>query len=94
MIQHTHVAARNGAERKFFMAGHAQLTHDEDIQGRIERTRYFESNGHAAARQSEHNDIAAALITAQLFCEIAAGLKAVPKRKSHASSPVARRMPL
>ena len=42
---------------ELFMLRHAQLANDENVQGSGECTSDFSCDGHAAARQTEYDDI-------------------------------------
>src|SRR5262245_60495263 len=65
LIEHTHASAGDGTHRQLFMTRHAELADDEDVEPGLEGNGYFERDGHPAAREGQHHDIAAVGILSQ-----------------------------
>ena len=57
VVQYANVAGRDGTHRQLFLTGNAELANDEDVEGRIERSRHLERHRHATTGQREHKDI-------------------------------------
>ena len=68
-----HAAERHCAERQLGIESRAELAHDDHIERRTERRGDFERNGHAAARQAEHDHVFAQPQLAQTLSELCAG---------------------
>jgi hypothetical protein len=59
------------------MSGHAEFTHDVDVERKMERVRYFISDGDAAARQCEYECVRVACIVVQMLGKLLPGIGAV-----------------
>ena len=70
-------AVRDGADRELRLMRRAELPHDEHVERRLECARDLERNGHAAARQAEHDDVAAEAVPRELEAERLAGLPTI-----------------
>ena len=66
VIEHTHAAARDRAHRQLLVARDAQLAHDKDVERRAERTGDFVCDGHATARERQHEHVRAIGVSGEL----------------------------
>jgi hypothetical protein len=69
VVEYAHASCRDGAHRQLLVARDAQLAHDKDVQGRAERAGHFICDGHAAARQSEHEHVGVIDVGSELRSE-------------------------
>jgi putative phosphoribosyl transferase len=79
VIEDANAAARDRAHRELRLERDAELPHDEDIEGRAEGRGDFERDRHPAARQTEHEDVAARGICAESASEDSAGFAPIGK---------------
>ena len=79
IVQNAETAARDRAHRQLFVTGNTQLSHHKNIEGRAKRSGHFQSDGHPAARQRQHKNIATIGVRRQLLRELAAGIGAIAK---------------
>ena len=79
VIEDANAAARDRAHCELRLQGDAELPHDEDIEGRAEGRGDFECDRHPAARQTEHEDVAAHGIRAESASEDSAGFAPIGK---------------
>src|SRR5919106_2477740 len=90
VVEHAHAAGRDGAHRHLLIAGHAQLAHDEHVQGRIERAGHFVSHGHAATGQGQDEHVGPIGVMRELLSEQPTGFAAIAKEsRLHLSPPPA-----
>jgi hypothetical protein len=68
------------AHGEFFVPGHAELAHNENIERNAEPLRDFERNRHAAAWKSENNDVIASSVARQFFRQLPTSVGSVPKK--------------
>ena len=71
IVEHAHATCRNRTHRQFLVAGDAKLADDKNVQRRAERARHLISDGHAAARQRQHEDVRAIGIGRELRSKLA-----------------------
>jgi hypothetical protein len=76
-LQHAYAAAADRTHRIFLVAGHAQLTYQEDIEFDPEPLCDGEPNWHSATRQRQHDRVRAPGKLPQLAGQQLAGLRAV-----------------
>jgi hypothetical protein len=79
-VQDADAAGRDCAHGEFFVPRHAELAHNENIERNPEPLRYFERNGHAAARESENSDVVASSVARQFFRKLPTSVGSVPKK--------------
>jgi hypothetical protein len=65
--------------RELLVPRDAQLAHDEDVERCSERLSQLVADGHAPARQREHDHVVPPGVVLQELCEEPAGLRAVPE---------------
>ena len=81
-VQDANASAGDCPHGQLLVAGHAQLAHDEDVQGHVQGLRDLERDGGAAARQREHKDVGLARVPHQALGEEGSGFAAIAE--SHA----------
>ncbi|MDW9227144.1 hypothetical protein C7S15_1711 [Burkholderia cepacia] len=86
-LQMNRTARRDRAHRELGIGRHAELAYDQHVERRVQRAGDRIRDGHAAARQREHDDIAAARIIAQRVGQPAAGIGAIGKTLEHVRLP-------
>jgi len=79
LVQHAHAARGDGAHRQLLVAGNAQLAHEEDVERRAERLGHLGRDGHAAARQREHQHVRSVGVRPELRGEQATRVATIPK---------------
>src|SRR5205814_8667030 len=87
LVEHAHAAGRHGAHRELLVAGDAQLAHEEYVERRTERTGDFIRDGHAAAREGEHQDLRTMGVGFDLLGEEPARFVAIAKTSEHEIPP-------
>jgi hypothetical protein len=80
IIEHTHAAGRNRTHRQFFVTGDAKLANDKDVHRRDQPARHLIGDGHAAARQRQHDRVRPIDIGGELVSEPTAGVTAIAKQ--------------
>jgi hypothetical protein len=65
------------AHGQFGMARHAELADETDVERRRETRRHFGRDGHAAARQRQHDDIGSTGVLGQEAGQAASGIRSV-----------------
>ena len=78
-VENADTTGGDRAERVLLVSRHAELAHEKHVQGRVQRPRDLVADGHATARQGEHDDIVAARVVAQPLREQPAGVRPVPE---------------
>ncbi len=56
-VEHAHPAGGHGAHGQLLAPGHAQLAHDQHVQGRPQGARHLRAHGHAPAGQGQHDHV-------------------------------------
>ena len=65
-IDQADAAGGDGTHGELFVPGHAELAHDVDVERDAERPGDFARDGHAAARQRQHDHVVPIAIIGQL----------------------------
>ena len=91
VVDHHSATTGQGAHRELFMAGCAQLAHDERIQRNPQGRSHFPRDGNPASGQTQHHDILLAAVRTQQIGQYAARLTAVTKDPPRGTSHQARR---
>ena len=76
-IHHPNAAFRDGAHRILFVTRIAELSHDEDVERRMQCTRNFEAHRYAAPGQRENDDVLAGTIVVKPARQYLTGFLAV-----------------
>jgi hypothetical protein len=79
-VQNADATGCDCAHGEFFVPGHAELAHNENIERNAEPLRYFERNRHPAARKSENDDVVASSVAQQFFRKLPTRVGSVPKK--------------
>ncbi len=78
-VENTGAAVRDRTHRELLVTRYAQFANEKDVERGLEAASELEANGHAAARQREHDDIVTAGVFLQLVGEQTARIETVPK---------------
>jgi hypothetical protein len=65
------------------MSGHAELTDEKGIEGRIECGGHLRGNRNTATRKSQDDDVGTIPILAQVGCELLTGVGTIAERDRH-----------
>ncbi len=87
VVQDARPAGRNRPHRQLRLAGVAELADEEDVERRAERPRHLARDGHAAARQRQHDDVVAARQRGEALAEQPAALGPVTETPGVAHPP-------
>jgi hypothetical protein len=79
-VQNADAAGCDCAHGEFFVPGHAEFAHNENIERNAEPLCYFERNRHAATRKSENDDVVASSVAQQFFRKLPTCVGSVPKK--------------
>jgi hypothetical protein len=79
-VQNADATGCDCAHGEFFVPGHTELAHNENIERNAEPLRYFERNRHPAARKSENDDVVASSVAQQIFRKLPTRVGSVPKK--------------
>jgi len=79
-VQDRNAPGRQSSHCKFFLSGNAQFSHNKHIEGRMERSRYFVSDGNASPRKGQYDNIRAICKFAQSGCQQTSGFESVFKQ--------------
>ena len=77
VVEYLHTARGDRADRKFRVPGGAELSHQEHIERRLERSGNFEADGNATSRKSEYHDIVSLPVLRQESCEVLPSFPAI-----------------
>jgi len=83
LVDDPHPARRNRAHRQLFVAGDAQLAHQEDVERRPERPGHLEADGHAPARQRQDDPVPAASQVEEGLGQPPAGVDSISEASDH-----------
>ena len=78
-VQDADAAGSDRAHGEFFVAGHAEFTHNENIESSTKPLCDLKCDRDAPTRETENNDVVASGITQQLFRELPTGIGPVLK---------------
>ena len=79
-----HATLTDRTHREFGLKGHAQLSHDEDIEGDAESFGNLEANRHTAPGQGGDDDLSAPEVGAtQCLGQVTAGVEPIAKPHDH-----------
>jgi len=79
VVEHDRATARNRAQRELWLLRRPELAHDEDIERRTEIERDGMGDGHATARETEHEHIGPTAEVCEPRGQLAAGVLAIRK---------------
>ena len=77
VIEYTDSAHGDGAHRQFFLAGHAQLADEKNIQRGAQSLGHFVTDRHASAGKRENDYIRSTLVRCKFFGKLLTGLSPV-----------------
>ena len=83
LVDNAHATAGDGTDSELLVAWKAELSHDEHIQGRVERHGDLERDWYTAAGQAKHDHVATSRVSRQFGGQLSACLHAVQKALSH-----------
>ena len=78
VVEYLHAARGDGADREFRMSGGAELSDQEHVERRLERSGDLEGDGNATSRKSEHHDIVSLRVLRQVPCEVLPSFPPIP----------------
>jgi hypothetical protein len=79
IVEHEYATRSNRTHRQLLVAGDAKLAHDKNVQRCTERTGHFIPDGHAAARQGQHEHVWAIGIGCEFLSKHPARVAAIAK---------------
>lgn len=78
VVEYLYAARGDGADRELRMSGGAELSDQERVERRLERSGNLESDGNATSRKSEHHDVVSLRVLRQESCEVLPSFPAIP----------------
>lgn len=79
VVEHLHAARGDGADREFRISGGAELSDQEHVERRLERSGDFEGNRNATSRKREYNDVLSLRVLRQVSCEVLPSFPPIPE---------------
>src|SRR5204862_8006245 len=78
VVAYLYAARGDGADRELRMSGGAELSDQERVERRLERSGNLESDWNATSRKSEHHDVVSLRVLRQESCEVLPSFPAIP----------------